>query len=133
MATAETGGAFSLFEDLLTKGKTTPLHQHAETDEVLYLVDGELLLSVNGEEHRLTTGGVAVIPRGTPHALLVTSDTARLLCLGTSSSTEAFFRAASDAVGSDDAAGPVDFGRVRAAAIETGGMDMLGPPPFAKP
>jgi len=29
--------------------------------------------------------------------------------------------------------GKVDFDRVREAAIRTGGMKVLGPPPFAKP
>ena len=27
---AETGGAFLLFEDVMTKGKVTPLHQHLD-------------------------------------------------------------------------------------------------------
>ncbi len=134
LTTADSAGAFSLFEDVLTKGKTTPLHLHRNCDEMIYLIDGELLVSVDGEEHRLGPGGVALIPRGTPHALLVTSDTARLLAMGMPGGTEAFFRAASEPVAADaDASGPVDFGRVKEAAVQTGGMEMLGPPPFAKP
>jgi hypothetical protein len=30
-------------------------------------------------------------------------------------------------------AGPVDFDRVRASAESSGGMQFLGPPPFARP
>ena len=129
LTTAETGGAFSMFEDALTKGKTTPLHSHAASEEMLYVIEGELIVAVDGDERRLGAGGVAFIPRGTPHALLVTSDTARILVLA--NGTEAFFRAASEPAG--DAEGVVDFERVKQAAIQTGGMQMLGPPPFAKP
>jgi quercetin dioxygenase-like cupin family protein len=132
VTTADSAGAFSMFEDELTKGKTTPLHRHPESDEMLYIIDGEILVSIDGHERRLGAGGVALIPRGTPHALLVTSDRARLLIFGTSNGTEAFFRAASEPA-ADGASGPVDFGRVRDAAVQTGGMEMLGPPPFTKP
>ena len=128
LTTAETGGAFSMLEDALTKGKTTPLHSHAASEEILYVIEGELVVAVNGEQRPLGAGGVAFIPRGTPHALLVTSDTARILVL--TNSTEAFFRAASEPAG--ETSGVVDFERVKEAAIQTGGMQMLGPPPFAK-
>jgi quercetin dioxygenase-like cupin family protein len=127
---ADTGGAFSLFEDVLTKGKMTPLHQHDHSDEMLYVIDGEILLLVNGEEQTLKPGGIALVSRGTPHALLVTSETCRMLVFATSSHTEAFFRAASETA--TDATGPVDFQRVIAAGVATDGMTMLGPPPFAK-
>src|SRR5262245_46853428 len=129
---ADTGGAFSVLENVLTKGKTTPLHQHDHSDEMVYVIDGEILLLVNGEEKTLESGGIALVARGTPHALLVTSEPRRLLGVATSSHTEAFFRAASETEPTADDAGPVDFQRVIAAAVETGGMKMLGPPPFAK-
>ena len=35
---AETGGAFLLFDDSMTQGKTTPLHVHADEDEGLYVL-----------------------------------------------------------------------------------------------
>jgi quercetin dioxygenase-like cupin family protein len=132
VSTSETNGGTWLMEDVLTKGKTTPLHQHDNADEILYVIEGELLLSVNGNERALGAGGVALFPRGVPHALLVTSETCRLLACGNSASSEAFFRAASDTAAAADATGPVDFQRVIAAGVETGGMRMLGPPPFVK-
>jgi quercetin dioxygenase-like cupin family protein len=129
---AETGGAFWLMEDVLTRGKTTPLHRHAGGDEIVYLVEGEILFSIDGVEHRLGPGGVARVPRGTPHAFLVTSETARLLVFGTWGRTEEFFRAASEPAPTPHATGPVDFERVRAAGVSTGAMDVLGPPPFPR-
>jgi len=35
---AETGGAFLLFDDVMTRGKTTPMHSHPEVDETLYVL-----------------------------------------------------------------------------------------------
>jgi quercetin dioxygenase-like cupin family protein len=56
----ETAGAFLLFEDEMSLHKVTPLHTHPESDETLYVLVGEILFSMEGTEHRLATGGVAV-------------------------------------------------------------------------
>ena len=130
---AETGGAFSLFEDVLTEGKNTPYHFHPDHDDTVYVLDGELLVNIDGQEHRVGAGGLAFVPRGVPHALLVTSPTARVLALIVPSATgEAFFRDASVPVTDEAATGePVDFDRVRDSAATTGAVEILGPPPFA--
>jgi quercetin dioxygenase-like cupin family protein len=65
---AETDGAFMLFEDHMPEGKTTPLHAHANEDETLYVLDGEILVHIDGQNHRLGPRGIAVAPRGVPHA-----------------------------------------------------------------
>jgi quercetin dioxygenase-like cupin family protein len=134
-ATAEeTDGAFLLFEDLMSQGKTTPLHAHANEDEALYVLEGEILVHIDGKNHPVGPRGVAIAPRGVPHAFLVTSPTARVLTLQTPGSAEAFYRGASEPASADtNPAGPVDFGRVREAAERSGGMQVLGPPPFAAP
>lgn len=131
-ATAEeTGGAFLLFEDLLTQGKTTPLHRHPDAAETLYVLEGEILVNIDGQEHRVGPGGMTMAPPGMPHAFLVTSEGARLLTMQTPGGTEAFFRNASEpASGDTNAGGPVDLGRVRASAEQHGGVEILGPPPF---
>ena len=128
---AETDGAFMLFEDYMPQGKTTPLHAHANEDEALYVLEGEILVHIDGENHPVGPRGIAVAPRGVPHAFLVTSPTARVLCLQTPGSAEAFYRGASQPAGADtEPAGPVDFDRVRESAERSGGMQLLGPPPF---
>ena len=107
-ATAEeTGGVFLIFEDHLDSGKVTPLHLHAGADETFYLLDGEILLHIDGETRKLGAGGIAVIPRGIPHAFLVTSPQARMLCLQTPGSGEAFYRDASEPTTQSDPAGAV--------------------------
>src|SRR5258708_33310520 len=80
---AETGGAFLLFDDVMTKGKTTPLHSHPEVDETLYMLDGEILVHIDGREQTLGSGGGAIFPRGVPHPFFVTSESARVPCLET--------------------------------------------------
>jgi hypothetical protein len=92
------------------------------------------VVHIDGTDHRIGPRGLAFAPRGVPHAFLVTSPTARILTLETPGSAEAFYRGASEPASAEtDAAGPIDFARVREAAERTGGMRVLGPPPFAAP
>lgn len=133
-ATAEeTDGAFMLFEDRMPEGKTTPLHVHPHEDETFIVLEGEILVHVDGSEHRVGSGGVAVVPRGSRHAFLVISETARILALQTPGSGEAFYRDASEpSTAGTDAERPPDWDRLRAAAERNPDcIEILGPPPFA--
>ena len=134
-ATAEaTNGAFLLFEMGLDGGKATPLHTHPDSDETMYVLDGEILMHIDGQEHRIGPGGLAMAPRGVPHAFLVLSDVARVLCLHTPGCCQAFYWDASEPIAADDlGARPVDVGRVQASADKNGGIELLGPPPFSIP
>ena len=130
-SSAETGGSLMVFEDHMSQGKATPLHIHANEDEALYVLEGEILVHIDGENHRVGPRGFAFAPRGVPHAFLVTSPEAHMLCLETPGSAEAFYRGASEPASDDaDPYGPVDFARVRDSAERSGGMQVLGPPPF---
>jgi len=135
-ATAEdTDGAFLLFEDRMDHGKVTPLHLHPDSDETMVVLEGEILMHLDGEEHVVGAGGIASAPRGVPHAFKVSgADGARLLCLHTPGCCQAFYWDASESVPNDDPreidAGPVDMGRVQASAKKNGGIEILGPPPF---
>jgi len=130
---AETGGALLFFEDVVVRGKATPMHRHDHEDEIVYVMDGELRVNVAGAEHTLGKGGMFFAPRGTPHAFLVTSDTAHLLCLQTPGSGEAFYRLVSDpSTSADDAARPPDIARLRAGAEVSPSIELLGPPPFSR-
>ena len=72
---AETGGSFLLMEDRMEGGKVTPLHSHPNQDEAIYVLDGELLVHVEDEQHRVGPGGFFFAPRGVAHAFMVTSET----------------------------------------------------------
>lgn len=130
----ETNGAFLLFEARMVQGKVTPLHTHPDSDETMYVLDGEILMHMDGHEHRVAAGGIAVAPRGLPHAFMVVSESARLLCLHTPGCCEAFYWDASEPIADDgDGSGRVDFDRISASGQQNGGIEILGPPPFAHP
>jgi quercetin dioxygenase-like cupin family protein len=126
----ETGGAFILFEDLMTRDKMTPLHCHPDVEETVYVLEGEIRIRIGESERVVGRGGASLVPRGTPHALLVTSEVARVLTWQSPGTAERFYRAASEAIGADGEHGDVDFARVRASAEQNGGTQILGPPPF---
>ncbi len=130
----ESNGAFLLFEDSMTGGKATPLHTHPDSDETAVVLEGEILMHVDGANHRIGAGGIGVAPRNVPHAFLVLSESAKVLFLHTPGCCEAFYWGASEPLPTDgDAAlaeGIVDFGRIRASAQANGGIVLLGPPPF---
>ena len=126
----DTDGAFFLFEDVMTQGKTTPLHQHPEADETVYVLEGEILVNVDGKESRVGSGGVTFTPKGVPHAFLVISDQARLLTMQTPGIGQAFYRSASEPA-TDDTSETVDIARIQSSATENPrGIQLLGPPPF---
>ena len=127
----ETNGAFSLWEASMVRGKVTPLHTHP-ADETMYLLEGEILMHMDGQEHRVGAGGLVFAPRGVPHAFMVLSEVARLITIHTPGSCEAFYYGASEPIGADGS-GPVDFDRIYSSAKENGGIEILGPPPFAQP
>jgi quercetin dioxygenase-like cupin family protein len=129
----QSGGAVFVLEDIAKRGKTTPLHLHADSDETFYVLEGELLLHVDGAEHTAGPGAVAFIPRGMPHAFLVTSEQARWIAVVTPGATiERFMREAGDPAPERVAPPPeIDIARIKAAGERTGAMQVLGPPPFA--
>ena len=128
---AETGGAFLLLEDEMERGKTTPFHLHPNEDESIYVLEGELLVDIEGEQHLIRQGGFVCFPRGVPHAFMVTSETARVLALQTPGTGEAFYRDAGEAVESaEDAARPADWARLRKVAEQSESIKLLGPAPF---
>jgi quercetin dioxygenase-like cupin family protein len=133
---AETNGTFLVIEELARQGKVTPLHSHPEEEETFYVLEGQALFHLDGSERSLGVGSFVSVPRGVPHAYLVTSDVARMLILITpgSGAMEAFFRDAGEPAGRRalPAEGPLDIERIGAAAERTGAVELLGPPPFAE-
>src|SRR5258706_2026945 len=125
----DTGGAFFVFEDNMSNGKTTPLHQHPEADEMVYVLAGEIIVVADGKESRVGTGGMTFTPKGVPHAFLVVSDEARLLTMQTPAIGQAFYRGASEPA-KGDASDTVDIARIQASPQSNPpGIQILGRPP----
>jgi quercetin dioxygenase-like cupin family protein len=91
LAGEATGGAFVLMEE---HGPVdTPLHRHAHEDEVFYALDGEHVIQVGDEEHRIAPGDFVFAPRGVPHAQRrVVPRTGSVLILLSPAGLEGFFR-----------------------------------------
>ncbi|MBK5333109.1 MAG: cupin domain-containing protein [Ilumatobacteraceae bacterium] len=130
LTTEDTGGAFFMFEDVLAADKTTPLHRHPEADETVYVLEGEILVNIDGKESRVGAGGMTFTPKGLPHAFIVVSESARLLTIQTPGIGQGFYRDASEPA-TDDRSDTVDIARLQASAKENPrGVQLLGPPPF---
>jgi len=126
----DTAGEFLLVEVQMEQGKVTPLHTHP-ADESFIVLEGEILLHIDGVEHSLRAGGFAIAPRGVPHAFMVVSEGgARVLDLHTPGNCEAFYMGASEPIDAQTTSGVVDFDRITASGREHGGFELLGPPPF---
>ncbi|MGI8402816.1 MAG: quercetin 2,3-dioxygenase [Gemmatimonadaceae bacterium] len=131
----ETDNAFTLFEELSQRGKVTPLHMHPAADETFFVLAGEIVVYVEGAEQVVVSGGTASIPRGMPHAVMVSSETARVLTLVTpgSRALEMFFRDVGQPATqrSLPPSVPLPLEKIRAAAMKYGSVVILGPPPFS--
>ncbi|WP_019989806.1 quercetin 2,3-dioxygenase [Rudanella lutea] len=64
---ADTGNLFEWSVLTGGKGATLPMHTHAHTHEVIYVLEGVVELWLNGEHHLLVKGDFASIPPTVPH------------------------------------------------------------------
>jgi quercetin dioxygenase-like cupin family protein len=130
-ASTETGGSLSVIDVVVPKGKATPLHIHPDAEETFFVVEGELVVHIDGVDHRVTAGGTSTIRRGTPHAFAVASARAHILVIFSPGGGEQFFIDAGEPASRRELPpeGERDLERIRAAA-ETNGLVILGPPPF---
>lgn len=88
----QTGGRYALFEALLPKDASPPLHSHPQ-DESFIVLEGELDISVGGHRSRATPGSIVFAPGSSPHSFLVLSESARVLILSTPAGIEHMVRA----------------------------------------
>jgi mannose-6-phosphate isomerase-like protein (cupin superfamily) len=73
-------GAFSSAIDfvdasVIMPGSTIGRHQHVQTEELYYIVDGTPIVTVDGDSRRLSRGDVSVVRSGQWHELV--NDTAQ--------------------------------------------------------
>ena len=63
----DSGGAMTVIEEV-EPISDTPLHVHSREHEFFYIVEGEHIITLGEEEHRLGPGDAIFAPRGVPHA-----------------------------------------------------------------
>ena len=71
---AETGGAYSLTEHLVTAASNPPMHVQIDEDEAFYILDGEVEFEVDGDVVIATPGTFAFVARGAAHLFRVLTD-----------------------------------------------------------
>jgi hypothetical protein len=96
----------------------------------MYVVDGELLVHMDGEQHPLRAGGFSLAPAGVPHAFKVVSESAAVLFLHTPGTCEAFYLGASMPLAPGETNGPFDMEKIMESGRMNGGFEFVGPPPF---
>jgi quercetin dioxygenase-like cupin family protein len=128
----QTGGAFSLTDNLNRRGHGSSVHIHDQEDETLFVLDGELRVIVGEEEHTAGPGTVAVLPRRLRHAYVVTSATARFLTLHAPAGFEQFAAEVGEPARAltlpPPPAGPPDVATLAQTAV-LHGITILAPPP----
>ena len=85
----DTGGRFSMMEELARKGSGPGPHKHTWSDETFYMLDGEITFLIGDEIKTARTGDFLMVPRNSRHAFRVASETARFLNGYTPASLEA--------------------------------------------
>jgi mannose-6-phosphate isomerase-like protein (cupin superfamily) len=68
---ASTCGAVSVLEATEPPGFGPPIHVHDDAAEAFYVLDGEYVMSLDGDEYRCLAGSFVFIPAGVPHGFRV--------------------------------------------------------------
>lgn len=94
LATGEqTGGAVSIWEEVVEPGWGPPLHVHHREDEVFHILEGAVRMWCGEEIFDAEPGAVVVLPRGVAHRFENVGDTqARMLVVCTPGGFDGFFR-----------------------------------------
>jgi len=80
-STAETAGAYSLTEHLVTASSNPPMHVQVDEDEAFYVLDGAIEFEVDGATAVAEPGTFAFVARGSAHCFRVLTPTARMLVI----------------------------------------------------
>ena len=90
-----TANAYTLIEVHIEPGGIMPSHRHAAFEEGIYVLDGSIRATLDGEVYEATAGSFLIIPWGLPHEIRNTNDSAaRLLLLSVPGGVEQYYRAA---------------------------------------
>jgi quercetin dioxygenase-like cupin family protein len=109
--------------------RKTSLHVHFSADEYVYVLDGVLSAWVEGHWHDLSSGAVAILPRGSQHALgNRTEQSMTYLASGTPAGFERFFADIETLVRQNPYGSP-EFLTGLAKVYERYDSKMTGPPP----
>jgi quercetin dioxygenase-like cupin family protein len=124
----------SILEHRAPHGASAPLHFHRTEDEVFHILEGELRVKVNDQEHRVAAGDIMLAAKGVPHTYRVESPQgARYLTITVRGDFERFVRALSrpaQRAELPEPAGPPSADAIAAlkAVAAEHGIEIVGPP-----
>ncbi|TPN41820.1 cupin domain-containing protein [Mesorhizobium sp. B1-1-9] len=120
----QTEGVLCLLENRSDGQTKTPIHVHANDDETVYVIEGQLTAIVDGEVQTLSPGEGMFLKRGIPHQLMNPgSQPVRYILIGTPSGFDRFLAEGGRELRKGEAARPptpADIERLKAAAPRFG-------------
>jgi quercetin dioxygenase-like cupin family protein len=124
VSSADTGGAYYVFEVISPPGLGIPPHIHSREDETIYVIEGEYEVFLGGTLFRAGPGSLLNFARGTAHGFQnVGTTTGRTMWVVTpGASFEQFFHELAQVP-----PGPPDFPMI-VALFGRYGMEVLPPP-----
>jgi quercetin dioxygenase-like cupin family protein len=125
---AQSDGRLGAWESEEPLGGALPLHIHTREDEQVMLLDGTITSVVGDRVHHLVAGDTLALPRGVPHAHVVTSETARVLTIAMPGGFEQLFLDLGVPALPGTTADPPDTAALAEAAARLG-VKIVGPPP----
>ncbi|HYC88179.1 MAG TPA: cupin domain-containing protein [Thermoanaerobaculia bacterium] len=114
-STAQTGGAYEIFELEGPEGSGPPPHAHPWA-EAYVVIDGEAEVFVDGAHSLATAGCFYHIPAGTTHAYRIRSKSAKFVVITSPHGASEFFTE----LDAETAGSCEDMGKVMAVAMKHG-------------
>jgi len=85
-------GQFALLEIWGRNGSTPPPHIHHREDEIFYVLEGELTVTVGDRVLKATAGTTVFLPRNVPHSFTIDSAEGRMLVMLSPAGFEGWFK-----------------------------------------
>ena len=136
--TAGDDGALDVVEFVAPRGFGPPLHVHADEDEVMVILEGEIVFRAAGTETIARQGATVHLPHGLAHSFQVLSDTARFTTVTASRQSTPMFADMVAALGADvdepSMPNPTEIDPAEVARVcAEHRIEVLGPPPGPLP
>lgn len=102
ISSEQTDGQYAVVEFVSEPGEGVGLHVHEREDELVYIVQGEVEVTVGENTMKASVGACALLPRAIPHGLVNAGlDTARVLAVLLPGGLDRFFEQLSDELAAD--------------------------------
>ena len=88
----DTHGQFALIEAVARRGNVPPPHIHHREDEIFYVLEGEVVVSVGDRTIKGTAGTMFFLPRDVRHSFTIESEQSRMVILLTPAGLEGWFK-----------------------------------------